>query len=96
MYEEVLQRMRHCARQYRLIIPRHARIEMRNDGIGQYDIEYAILIGRIVLRQRDRISAEYKYRIKGAAYDGRPMEVVAKLIPTNETVLLLFTCSSGG
>ncbi len=81
MYEEVLQRMRQCVRQYRLIIPRHARIEMRNDGIGQYDIEYAILIGRIVLRQRDRISAEYKYRIKGATYDGRPMKVVAKLIP---------------
>ncbi len=89
MYEDILQRMRQCVRQYNLIIPFHARMEMQDDGIGQYDIEHVILTGRIVERQRDHVSAEFKYRIKGTTYNSRrPMEVVAKLIYGNKTLVI--------
>ena len=87
MYEDVLQRMRQCVRRYNLRITIHAASEMLKDGIGRYDVEYTILTGKIVVRQRDRATAEYKYRVAGTTYAGRPMEVVAK-IEAPDTVII--------
>ena len=41
----------------------HAEEEMNNDDFTIYDVESAILTGKIVERQRDRETAELKYRI---------------------------------
>ena len=41
----------------------HAEEEMNNDGLTIYDLESAILTGKIVERQRDRETAELKYCI---------------------------------
>jgi hypothetical protein len=88
MYESVLYKMRQCVRQYKLIISRHAKIELRNDGLGQSDVEYAILTGSIIERQRDIVTLENKYRVAGMTYDGRRMEVVAKILPPDEALVI--------
>ena len=43
----------------------HAEEEMDEDGLSIFDIETAILTGRIVERQKDRRSAERKYCLVG-------------------------------
>jgi hypothetical protein len=88
MYEDILQRMKQSVRQHRIRITFHARLAMVDDNMGEHDIEHAILTGRIVARQHDKATAEYKYRVAGTTYGGRPMEVVAKLEPINWTVII--------
>ncbi len=88
MYEEVLLRMRQCARQGRIIVTNHADDAMIDDGINRYDIEYTIMTGKIIARQRDWARAEYKYRVLGSTYSGLRMEVVARLDPKDCTVII--------
>jgi Domain of unknown function (DUF4258) len=66
-------------RQGRYHLSIHALEEMDEDNIGRHDIEHAILFGKIIERQRDRATAEYKYRVLGSTYYGLRMEVVARL-----------------
>lgn len=47
-------------RQYGMTI--HAEEEMSDDNLSIYDIEHAILTGEILERQKDRVTAESKYR----------------------------------
>jgi hypothetical protein len=66
----------------------HARKEMNEDALTVYDVERGILSGEIVERQRDRITAEWKYRIRGETAEGEPVEVVAKLGLTGKLVII--------
>ncbi len=91
MYENILQRMRHCMRQGHYHLTIHALEEMDEDNINHYDIEYAILSGEVVERQRDRVTAEYKYRILGSTYHDLRIEVVAKL-DTKACLVIITVC----
>lgn len=53
-----------------------------------YDVERGILSGKIVRRQRDEVTREWKYRIRGRTIDGIEVEVIAKLGPTGKLVIL--------
>ena len=66
----------------------HARKEMNDDGLAVYDVESGILTGNIIERQRDRITAEWKYRIRGETLIGDRIEVIAKLSPTSKLVII--------
>ena len=66
----------------------HARKEMLEDDLSLDDVELSILTGEITERQRDRVTAEWKYRLQGVAADGRSVEVVAKLAPTGKLVVI--------
>ncbi len=66
----------------------HARKEMNDDGLAVYDVESGILTGNIIERQRDRITAEWKYRIRGETLIGDGIEVIAKLSPTSKLVII--------
>ncbi len=66
----------------------HARKEMNDDGLTVYDVESGILTGNIIERQRDRVTAEWKYRIRGEALTGDDIEVIAKLSPTSKLVII--------
>lgn len=66
----------------------HARKEMNDDGLTVYDVESGILTGDIIERQRDRVTAEWKYRIRGATLTGDDIEVIAKLSPTSKLVII--------
>jgi hypothetical protein len=88
MFDEILQRMRDKinARQYVMTI--HAEEEMSDDNLSIYDIEQAILTGEILERQKDRTTAESKYRIKGLAMDNNEIEIMAKLSQTGKLVII--------
>jgi hypothetical protein len=61
---------------------------MQEDGFAIYAVERGILTGEILERQRDRVTGESKYRIRGAAIDGAEVEVLAKISPTGKLVIL--------
>ena len=80
--------MREKVRASRYVVTFHARREMLDDELSTDDVEQAILTGQIQERQRDRVTAEWKYRLQGNATDYRPIEVVAKLSPTGKLVVI--------
>jgi hypothetical protein len=61
---------------------------MDEDGFTLYDLEHAILSGTVVERQRDRVTREAKYRLRGTAADGRAMEIITKLSVTGRLVMI--------
>jgi len=88
MFERILKRMRQKIRTRQYVMRLHAEEEMNNDGLTIYDVERGILTGKILERQKDRVTAEWKYRIRGETIDGREVEVIAKLSPTSKLVII--------
>jgi hypothetical protein len=66
----------------------HARMEMNDDDLSIYDVEHSILTGRILERQKDEITAEWKYLIKGETFGSDKVEVIVKLSPTGKLVII--------
>ena len=66
----------------------HAAEEMSDDGLTIYDIEQGILTGEILERQKDKVTAESKYRIRGTTVEGGEVELIAKLSPTGKVVII--------
>lgn len=88
MFDRILKRMRDRIQSRRYVMPLHAEEEMDADGWTIYDVERGILSGKIVRRQRDEVTREWKYRIRGRTIDGIEVEVIAKLGPTGKLVIL--------
>ena len=65
MFDRILKKIqeRIGARQY--VMTLHAEEEMDDDGLAITDIENIILIGKIIERQKDSVTSESKYLIKG-------------------------------
>ncbi len=80
--------MRDKIRNSEYILTTHGEEEMDNDSLSIYDVERCILTGRILERQKDKVTAELKYRINGKALSGGEIEVVAKLSPTGKLVII--------
>jgi hypothetical protein len=57
--------MRTKVRRREYLMTHHARKEMNDDGLTVYDVESGILTGSIIEHQRDSVTAEWKYRIRG-------------------------------
>ena len=55
---------------------------------SDYDIERGILTGEILERQKDQLTAEWKYRVKGKTISSDDIELIAKLSPTNKLVII--------
>ena len=88
MFEHLLRRFRDHVRRGDYLMTVHADEEMDADGLSGFDVEAAILNGRILERQRDRTTREAKYVVRGKGLDHRPVGVVAKLSPTGWMVVL--------
>ncbi|MBZ5637217.1 MAG: DUF4258 domain-containing protein [Acidobacteriia bacterium] len=81
--------MREKLRSRQYVMTVHAEEEMDADGLSIFDIENAVLTGRIVERQVDRAKGERKYVIRGRALEGDDtVVVVAKTGPTGKVVVL--------
>ena len=63
MFGKVLLQMQEKIRKRGYVMTSHARKEMNEDELSMDDIEQGILSGEIVERQKDRETAEWKYRI---------------------------------
>lgn len=66
----------------------HAIEEMYEDELTIDDVEYAILSGEILERQRNIVSGEPKFRIHGESVAAEEMEVIAKISPTGRLVVI--------
>ncbi|MDY7013973.1 MAG: DUF4258 domain-containing protein [Cyanobacteriota bacterium] len=66
----------------------HADEEMDDDQLSILDVEDCILRGKILERQRDRVTGESKYRIRGYSLEGEPMETLVKLGRTGTVVII--------
>ncbi len=88
MFERILKRMRERIRKRQYVMTLHAEEEMNDDGLAIYDVERGILTGKILGRQKDKVTAEWKYRIRGETVDGGKVEVVTKLRPTGKLVII--------
>jgi hypothetical protein len=81
--------MRAKVRDRRYVMTVHAEEEMDADGLSIFDVENAVLTGRIVERQVDRTERERKYVIRGLPLEGDDgVVVVAKMGPTGKVVIL--------
>jgi len=66
----------------------HAEEEMNDDDLSIFDVEACILTGKILERQKEKVTAEWKYRINGQSLSGGEVEVVAKLSSTGKLVII--------
>jgi hypothetical protein len=67
MFDALLRRMRHQIRAGRYVMTLHAEEEMDEDNLSIFDVETVFLTGKIVRRQRDSRTGEWKYLVKGQA-----------------------------
>jgi len=88
VFERILKRMREKVRTRQYVMTRHARKEMNDEGLTIFDVEHSILTGEIRERQKDRVTAEWKYRIRAETVEGSEVEVIAKLSPTGKLVII--------
>ena len=88
MFDEILRRMREKITSQQYVMTLHAEEEMNDDNLTIYDVEQGILTGEILERQKDRVTAESKYRIRGTTVDGGEVEIIAKLSPTGKVVMI--------
>ena len=88
MFERILKLMRDKIRKRNYIMSIHADEEMDNDGLSIFDIECVILNGKILERQKDKNTAEWKYKIYGPTISDSEAEVIAKLSPTGKLVII--------
>ena len=88
MFDDILRQIREKIVSRHYVMTVHAEEEMSEDGLAICDLEQGILSGDIVERQRDRVSAESKYRIRGRTLDGEEVEIIAKLSRTGKVVII--------
>ena len=88
MFERILRRIHEKIRRRQYVLTLNARREMVEDELTIYDIERAILSGKILERQRDIETDELKYCIQGRTVAGIEMEAVVKFSPTGKLVVI--------
>ena len=88
MYPRVLEIIRALVKRGEYILSIHAENEMADEGLTEQDLEAAILNGRIVRRERDRISRP-KYVIEGTALDGRGLTAVTQSFQARQLVVII-------
>ena len=88
MYKRILALIKELMRDGRYVMTLHAEEEMDNDDLEIFDVENVVWTGRIVGRQRDRETGEWKYLLKGQALSETTVVVVLKLSPTGKVVIL--------
>lgn len=88
MFDRVLKHFREKIRRREYVMTIHAEEEMDDNGLTILDVESSVLTGRIVERQRDVRTREWKYVVSGAGIDGRPAGIGGKLSATGRLVIL--------
>ena len=86
--ERVLRRCQACVRARRYAVTLHAADEMEADRYDVSDLEFGILTGSIIEAQRDWVTREGKFRIRGSTGRGRDVELVVKFGPTGWLIVI--------
>ena len=88
MYEKILEEICYLIRSKRYVMTIHAEEEMSDDELTIFDIEHVILTGKIIERQKDKISYEWKYIVEGNTLNTETATVVAKISLTQKLVII--------
>ena len=88
MYERMLKRIREKIRNRQYVMTQHARKEMIDDDLSIYDVENGILNGKILERQKDRLTTECKYRVRGKTFKSDNVESIVKISPNGKLVII--------
>jgi len=88
MFDRILKRMREKVRTRQYVMTMHAEEQMDEDGLTIFDVEHTILAGKIVERQKDQETGEWKYLVQGQSVLGSEIVVVAKLSFTGKLVII--------
>ena len=78
MYDRFLDRMREAIRTRNYVMTLHAEEEMNDDNLTIFDVEWIILTGEIVERQKDRLTTEWQYLIEGDTISNGIAIIVSK------------------
>ena len=88
VFERILYRVRQSIRSNTYVLTLHADDEMDEEVLTIFDVERAILTGEILERQRDKETAEAKYRLRGDSMGDEQVEVIVKFSPTGKLVIM--------
>jgi uncharacterized DUF497 family protein len=88
MFDRILRRLREKVRAGQYVMSDHAEEQMDEDGLEIFDVEQVVLTGKIIERQRDHQTSEWKYLVRGATLVGREAVVVTKLSFTGKLVII--------
>ena len=88
MFEKALRRIRKQVRLRQYLMTYHARKEMNEDELTLYEVERTLLTGKVLERQKDPVTSERKYRIRGETLDGLEVEVIVKIGWTGKVVII--------
>lgn len=88
MFERLLHKMRDKIRLRDYVMTLHAEDEMNDDELTVYDVECGILTGKIIERQKDKATAEWKYLLRGQTMAGKEIEVITKFGKTGKLVII--------
>jgi len=88
MFERILKQFRKRIRAAQFVVTLHAVEELEDEGLSVLDVEQAILTGRIIRRQKDADTGEWKYLVNGSTLSRDEVVVVAKLSPTDKLVII--------
>jgi hypothetical protein len=66
----------------------HAEEEMEDDDLTIFDVEEAVLTGKIVERQKDKATGEWKYVINGHSLERFSVSVVSKIGITGKLIII--------
>ena len=81
MAQATINRLRDLIRSLNYAVSIHAAEKLDDDNLTILDLENIILTGAIVERQRDRLTREVKYVVRGHTLSDIPVETVVKIAP---------------
>jgi uncharacterized DUF497 family protein len=88
VFDRILKTMRELVRTRQYVMTIHADEEMFEDGLRIRDIENVFLTGKIVERQRDRHTGEWKYLVAGRSLAGSGVVAVAQIGFSRKLVII--------
>ena len=80
--------MREKIQRNEYVVTSHAGKEMNDENFSVFDFESGILTSEILERQREQVTAEWKYRLKGKTISGDEIKLIAKFSPSDKLVII--------
>ena len=88
MFERILNQLREKVRTRQYVMTIHADEEMDEDELTIFDVESVILSGKIIERQKDQSTGEWKYLVKGESLADESVVTVTKIGPTDKLIFI--------
>lgn len=84
----IIDRIREKVRSGQYVLTFHAIDEMIEERFLEEDFEHAVMTGRVVRRQKDRLGRR-KYTIEGTTQDRRLLRAVCRFSDTGESLVVI-------